>query len=1007
MANFTLKVCRCIIGCAVALFMSVLPDVASAQNRNVSGVVTDQQGEPLSGVVVTQQGTANVALTDATGKFSISVPAGATLDLSLMGYTATSIATEGRTTVNVTMQQDLTTIDDVVVVGYGTVKKSDMTGSVSVLGDTKLKTVTTPRVEDMLSGKAPGVFVGSGSGQPGSAGVIIIRGKTSINGSTDPLWVIDGVIVGTSAGDLNPADIESMTVLKDAASTAIYGSQGSNGVVIVSTKRGRVGKAIVNLSAKSGATFMNEGKLKMMDATQLYDLWNSYPNKESFATKPWWGESLKQRNFNWRDNLKQTGWVQDYALSIRGGSEKLKAYTSLNWYDETGTVKGYEYQRFTGRVNFDWQVYDWLTVKPAASISRRDVDDRRHSITAMYQNLPWNSPYNSDGSLVAKGVDADPEWVTQASNTSYMWNNQWNYTTDRAYEISGNFDFNVKITPWLTFESVNNYRSNTLRRVSYTDKRSIDNSDGGSLYNMSSETYRYYFNHLLRFNKTFNEKHAVTAIAAYEWNDYRYEWSEFTRYEIPPGGDNMGLTRKMGPGNGSISDWAMQSFFVNATYSYDNKYYAQASVRSDGSSRFGEYKRYGNFFSLSGSWNIHRENFFEPLSNIVNNLKLRASFGSTGNQPRELYDGYSLYVLDNNASYSDVSGAIMRSREGNKNMTWETTYTANLGVDLSMWNSRLNLSVDIYNKATSGMLWPTPLPSAWGVSSVYRNVGNVNNKGIEITIDGDVIRTKDWRWNIGANIGSNRNRVKELYGGLNETMASGEINLAGIASRILKIGYDQDTWYIAEWAGVNSETGAPQWYTNDANGRNITGKYSEAKRVTMGSYTPKIYGGFNTALSWKFIDLNAVFAFSAGGKIYNYSRQEYDSDGAYSDRNQMVLAKGWSRWEKPGDNATHPQARYNGNNSSNSISSRYLEDGSYLKLKSITLGANLPIKSKVISGVRVYVSGENLFTITKYSGVDPEIPVNDSSGFNRVVGTVGPGVYPGVKRVMFGANLTF
>jgi hypothetical protein len=342
-------------------------------------------------------------------------------------------------------------------------------------------------------------------------------------------------------------------------------------------------------------------------------------------------------------------------------------------------------------------------------------------------------------------------------------------------------------------------------------------------------------------------------------------------------------------------------------------------------------------------------------------------------------------------------------------MTWETTYTTNLGVDLSMWNSRLNLTVDIYNKATTGLLWETPLPSVWSIKSVWRNTGDVNNKGIEFTLDGDVIRNKDWRWNIGLNFGSNRNRIKELYNGITDMPGSSDANIAGTAGKRFRVGYDMDSWYLQEWAGVDPADGRPQWYYNDEeHGRTVTKTRNQAKYIIAGSYTPKFYGGINTTLNWKFLDLSALFSYSYGSKIFNYARVEYDSDGAYTDRNYMVLQKGWSRWEKPGDVATHPQPIVGGNNGAQNASTRQLEDGSYLKLKNLTIGANIPLESKVISGLRVYVSGENLFTITKYSGADPEIPVSDLGGTvtTRVVGT-GTAIYPGVRRVMFGANITF
>ncbi len=992
---------RC--GLLVAMLLISATSFAQQPEGAATGTVLDENGAPVIGVVVTSA-TNQTAVTDGEGYFRLSpVAVGETLHFSTLGMTPQDVVFRGQPLV-VTMVVDATSIEDVIVVGYGTVRKSDMTGAVAVLGDTKLKTVTTPRVEDMLNGKVPGVFVGSGTSQPGSTGVIIIRGKTSINASTNPLWVIDGVIMGTAAGDINPADIESMTVLKDAASTAIYGSQGSNGVIIVTTKKGRAGKATVSLSAKAGMNYMNEGNLKMMNGAQLYDLFNAFPNREAIGG--WFTPDVRNRNFSWKDAISQTGVTQDYNISIRGGTDKLTAYASLGYYDETGTVKGFDYSRYSGRLNVDWKVFDWLTVKPSVSIARRDLDNQQLDPSVMYNYLPWNSAYNEDGTLVGRGNEATPAWVG-SNGSSSLYNRQWNYSWDRFHEAIASFDFTVKITDWLAFESVNNYRMNTFRGFAYTDPRTLDNTQGGSIYNATNEASRYYFNHLLRFNKTFNEDHHVTAIAAYEWNSYYYDAFNTTKLGIPVGADNLALAATPSTTSGSVSDWAMQSYFLNATYAYQNRFFAQASVRRDGSSRFGEDNRYGTFFSVSGSWNIHEENFFENARNTVNQLKLRASYGSTGNLPGELYGNYDTYSLSASYAYNGENGALMSGLAGNKEMTWETTYTTNVGIDLSMWNSRLNVTLDVYDKATSGLLWSTPLPSVWGVTSVWRNVGNVNNKGIEISIDGDVIRNENWRWNIGANFGSNKNKVVELFGGMTERIASGDSNIAGSADKLWKVGYDMDTWYLPEWAGVDPTDGTPQWYTNDENGREITKSMNNAKPVMLGKYTPKFYGGFNTTLNWKFLDLNAVFSYSYGGKIFNYARVQNDSDGVYLDTNQMALQKGWSRWEKPGDIATHPEPRLGGNNGSNGTSSRFLENASYLKLKNLTLGANIPLESKVISALRVYVSGENLFTITKYSGTDPEIPVDDQGTGNYKISGTGRALYPGVTRVMFGVNLTF
>mgnify|MGYP003287100512 FL=1 len=500
------------------------------------------------------------------------------------------------------------------------------------------------------------------------------------------------------------------------------------------------------------------------------------------------------------------------------------------------------------------------------------------------------------------------------------------------------------------------------------------------------------------------DKHSLNALLAYEFNDYQGKAISATGTGFVPGFEVLDVTAIPEDVGGSLSEWAMQSYLFKAIYSYDNRYLGEVSFRRDGASNFGDENKYGNFFSVSAGWNINREKWFK--ADWVNNLKLRASYGTVGNRPSSLYPQYDLYSIS--AKYNGTSAALI-SQIGNKELTWEKTYTTGVGLDASMFHERFRFSFDYYYKYTSNILFAVPVSGLTGVTSRWKNVGEMENQGIELTVGGDIIRTRDWNWSVEMNLGHNRNRIKELYGNNTEIIRSGGIGIAGEADKILKKDYDSDSFYMVEWAGVNPETGAPQWYkhTKDENGnitgREITENYAEADQVICDASTPKLFGGFNTTLAWKNIDLTAVFGYSIGGKIYNYSRQEYDSDGAYTDRNQMKLMDGWTRWEKPGDIATHPVASYNNSSNSNKASTRYLEDGDYLKLRSLTIGYNLKLPKYYIQNMRIFFTGENLFCVTGYSGVDPEIPASGGS----VIGSTGPSVYPSTRKYMFGINLTF
>lgn len=982
-----------------SLTSSAVIPATTQQNRTITGKVFDKMGEPIIGANVLVKGTTNGTITDIDGNFKLEdVPEGAILQISYIGFKNMEIPAKAN--LSVKLQEDTETLDEVIVVGYTAQRKESLTGSLQTVKESKLKDVTTANVENMLNGKVSGVFVAPGSGQPGSGGAVVVRGKTSINGSNKPLWVVDGVIVGDGVGQLNPADIETMTILKDAASTAIYGSQGANGVIVVTTKNGKTGKMTVNASAKVGFSRLNNGNLEMMDGAELYDYYKSFQNADVISF-PRWNEDLRNANFDWWKLATQTGLNQEYNVSLSGGSEKINSYFSLGYYDEEGAVKGYDLQRYNFRYRSNYKPFSWLTIKPSVSGAMRTVTDAQYSVGAMYSMLPWDSPYDEEGNLVP---DRYQGWVNNTP-TNYLNDLAYgNHTDYKTYEFSGNFDFDIRITDWLTFSSVNNFRYTSYYYHAYSDPRT-DGASGvkGRLEEYQSNTVYRYTNQLLRFNKTWGD-HSLNGVLAYEFNDYQAKAVKAIGTGFVPGFEVLDVTALPEKVGGSLNEWAVQSYLFNANYAYDNRYLAQVSFRRDGASNFGDDHKYGSFFSVSAGWNINREKWFK--ADWVDNLKLRASYGTVGNRPTDLYPQYDLYSVSSN--YDGIPGALI-NQIGNDGLTWEKTYTTGVGLDGSFFGDRLRFVFDYYYKYTSNILFQVPVSGLTGVTSRWLNIGEMANQGIELTIGGDIIRTKDWTWSLEANLGHNKNKIKKLYGNNTEIVKGAGLGIAGEAEIILKEGYDSNSFYLREWAGVNPENGAPQWYksvkdeSGNVIGREVTEDYAKADRVICPSSSPKIFGGFNTSVRWKNIDLSAVFGYSVGGKIYNYSRLEYDSDGAYTDRNQMKLQDGWSRWQKPGDIATHPAAYYGNKNNSNSASTRYLEDSDFLKLRTLTLGYNLSLPKYYIQNMRIFFTGENLFTLTGYSGVDPEIPASNGS----VLGSTGPSVYPSVRKFMFGINLTF
>lgn len=978
------------------------------QTGKIKGTIVDSKtGEPVIGASVKVKGTKLAAVTDLNGEFELNTHANATLQISYVGFKETEV--KASNDMKISLEEDTESLEEVVVVGYGTQKKESLTGAMANIKGEKLKDITSATVENMLNGKVSGVYVAPGSGRPGSTGAIIIRGQTSINGATAPLWVVDGVIVGNSAGDLNPDDIETMTVLKDAASTAIYGSEGANGVVVVTTKQAKHEKMSISLSAKAGLSTLNRGNLEMMDGAEFYDYYKSFQNVES-VNFPRWNEDLRNSNFDWFKLAKKTGSTQDYNLTLNGGSQNIQSMFTLGYFKEEGAVKGYDMNRYSTRIKVVYKPYEWLTIKPNISGSRTNDKDKQYSVGAMYSMMPWDSPYDEEGNLVPNYYSG---WVNSKA-TNYL-NDlaAGDYSTSTTYDLSGGLDFDIQIAPWLTFSSVNNYSYYNSQTHGYYDPK----SSSGEGVNGRTTEYNYvstrrYTNQLLRFKKSWG-KHNVNALLAYEFNDYEMKYTDVYATGFISGFEDFMTAAKPEMATGYRTAWAKQSYFTQWRYDYDSRYYGELSLRRDGRSNFGSNNRYGNFFSVSGAWNINNESWFK--ADWVDQLKLRAAFGSVGNVPTSLYPSYSLYSVG--ATYNENPGALI-SQIGNKDLTWEKTYTTGVGVDASFWQNRLHATLDYYIKNTSNILYQVPVTGLVGVTSIWKNIGKMRNTGIELTVGGDIIRTKDLTWNVTANISHNSNELRDLYKQrdangnyvVKPVLISDGTSIAGTAQRILEIGEPVDTYYMKEWAGVNPEDGKPQWYMDDANGNKVvTDSYSKASYYKCGKASPDVYGSFSTSLFYKNFDLQANFGYSLGGQIYSYYRQEFDSDGAYAgDRNQMKLQKGWSRWEKPGDIATHPRAMYNNQDKGNLASSRYLESSDYLKLRSLTLGYNFDLKKYGIQTLRLSISGENLFTITDYSGVDPELPAGtNDKGVLSVTNTGGTSVYPAVRKFMLGVNLTF
>jgi TonB-linked SusC/RagA family outer membrane protein len=973
-------------GMAAGILVMLVSVASSFAAHRVSGWVKATTGEALIGVSVIEKGSSNGTMTDAAGSYSIDLSSpNSVLVFSYTGYAGQETPANGASTLNVTLEVDETGLDEVIVVAYGTQKKSSVTGAIAVVSSEELKTVTSPNVNAMLQGKVAGVQVLNTSGRPGDAAQIRIRGKGTLNSSLDPLWVIDGVVGGTGA-QLNPNEIESISVLKDAAATALYGSRATNGVILVTTKNGRMGEASVDVAVKLGVAQQHLGNFRLMDAQELYDYTASMSSKETAGMSKWFNEDLLKHNTDWFDFATQPALSQNYTVSYTVGREKYKSFLSADFYTEEGTVKGFEYNRYSLRSNTDYAVNDRLTLKAKFSGSYWNDDNRQHSIAMEY--LPWDYPYNDDGS-VRTGKEAD--WHGRdASN--YLYNNQYYWARGKQVGVTSNLGFDYKFTDYLIFESNNSFGYRSHLTETYTDPRAIGAEEySGSITASNSYTTTRYANQLLRFNYLFADAHSVSAFLGYEYSDSRSESNNAEGRGIPVGSEVLGVAANPYAVGGGIGEGAMQSAYFNANYAYNDRYMAQFSYRMDGSSRFGKNNRYGGFFTVGGAWAIHKESFMESMD-AVNMLKLRASYGSVGNTPGSGNYGYmSVYSLS--TMYNGVPAAFP-SRLGNPDLTWEKCYETNVALEARIFD-RVGLSVDYYNKNTTDLLYYVNLTSVTGYSGQYQNVGAVNNQGFEVVVSPDIIRSKDFAWTMDANVGFNKSKIVELYGGNSQ--------ITGI--KIREEGAPIDTWYLTDWAGVDLYTGNPTWYIHNEDGtKTLTSDISKASRVKKGTSNPDFVGGLTTTVSYKGLSLSTMFSFVLGNEVYHAARQFYDNDGAYPQFNSMALKDGWTRWEKPGDVATHPKPIAGGNRDSNKDSSRYLEDGSYLRMNNLTLAYSLParlLKKVGIKSAGISLSGENLFTATEFSGTDAELGAGSDNGVASL------GMYPMPRRFSLGLNLTF
>ncbi|MBP5504741.1 MAG: TonB-dependent receptor [Bacteroidales bacterium] len=997
----------------IALAMLAASSQMFAQTHQVTGKVLDSStGEPVIGAgVVASNGGGTV--TDYDGNYVISASSSATLTFSSIGYKTVTEQVGERSKIDVNLQPDNLLLDEVVVLGYTTQKKAELSSAVVSMSGEKLTDVTAPDVGNMLQGKVAGVVAMNSSGQPGSGADIRIRGTGSINAGAGPLYVVDGV----AGGSFNPNDIETLTVLKDASATALYGASAAGGVIVVTTKSAKSDKANVNFKASAGIKRALSGRFKPMDSYELYDFYSVIYSKNKLAGNAPAYDDLANQNFNWIDNCFKTGVVQNYYASASGKSGKVSYYVSLDHYNEQGSLINSAYKRNAARVNLSAPITEKLMMNVRLNYQKDHTNGANwQTREACYVMLPFDVPYVKDGEggytkeplLVSSSKRSDGGKWYSTNTYNVLHNELYNYSKSHSESIMGDLQLIWNVTDWLTLTSTNRYDSTNSFSEDYSDPRTAYGSPNGDLSNGNAEWNGWGTTNLAKFHKTFGS-HDVNAIVGWEYGEGYTRDMGASGNGMPAGQRALNNTIMTGVSGSDYHSrsWALLS---QAQYSYLGKYVVTASLRYDESYKFGPLNRGGFFPGASAAWIISNEDFLNN-SNTFSFLKLRAGYGKTGNDNIAAFKYQDTFSLS--AQYNNVVSAFLE-RQANFNLGWEEAYMASVGIDATLFNN-WNVTLDAYHTINSNLLLDRPLPPSTGFFSVMDNVGKVRNMGVELAVDGSIIKTKDFRWDAGINLGFNQNRVLELPD--HDEIVNTKVEV----SQLIKENLDIYSWYMPKWEGVDVETGRPLWehLEFDEHGnvteRTLVDTYGDATPQVVGSASPWFSGGLNTSVYWKGFTLSATGSFVVGNKIYNRTRQHImDTDGAKAGYNQQSFDNGlgWIRWKKgdpDGTNskATHPQAINGGNSQANEYSSRYLEDGSFFRLRNVTLSYDLPqnlINKIKMGSARVYVSADNIFTFTRFSGMDPEVSLEGSTW--SLAGLYADN-YPVPMSVVMGIDINF
>lgn len=952
----------------------------------VSGVVTSSDdGLPMVGVAV-MDGAGNGVVTSLDGDYLIEVAPGTELTFSSIGFLDAKVVVPQAAafTHNVQMQPESMKLDDVVVIAYGVRKKGTVAGSVSTVKSEKLENTPTAAFDQALQGQVAGLTVLSSTGEPSSSATMTIRGTNSINSGTAPLYILDGVAISASDfNTINPADIESMSVLKDASSTSIYGARAANGVIVITTKRGRnMDQPNINYRMQMGWSAMAHGNWDLMNTQERIQY-----EKELGLTSGQNYDYLSTIDVNWMDVVfNDSAMLQSHELSVSGATEKTNYYFSGGYYDQEGIAPGSQFTRYSMRFNIEQQMAKWLKMGTNTMFNYQDImqaDEGAYTLVtpisaARFMQPYWN-PYKADGSVASL---ADGSWLGQGQNPlEWLANNPLTY---KKYKLFSTVFAELTLYKNLVFKSQFGVDFSHTTGFSKSYPEYIPNQGEGSAARSSSDGLNLQMSNTLNYRFDIDNTHDFNFLLGHEWQNYHME-----AFSVSTKGQNNGKLTDISTGTRATSwtstadsDYSRVSFFGRGEYNYADRYYGELSLRTDGSSRFGANNRWGVFGAVGFMWNLRNEDFMASSRDWLTMGQIALSSGTSGNSEIPNYE--HLALIGGGSDYVGDAG-VAPLQPGNESLTWENTWTSNLAFHFGFWN-RLNVDLELYNKKTTDMLMAVPLAYSQsnGYGYIWDNIGAMVNRGVELNVNATVLAVKDFSWNVNANVGYNHNRLTELYNGVDEYETAN-------TSTKLVVGHPVGEFYVNRYAGVNPANGDALWYDKDGN---ITNELRDEDKVMIGkSYHAPWQGGFGTALSWKGLSLSAQFSWVGDRWMINNDRYFDESNGRFMTYNQSRRLL--NRWKQPGDVTDIPR-----HGEYTEFDSRLLEDASFLRLKNLMLSYSLPKnllkKTGFIRGLRVYAQGQNLLTFTNFSGLDPE-------GTRNVYAAQ----YPMSRQYTFGLDLMF